>query len=243
MSRFASPLASNGASVTQSSSRRPARASWPLSVGPPSARTLCAPGRAERAYGTVEVDVVLAGDDHLGDVRGSLPICLRSRRHGQHDRPLGRSREEGRVPVELAGARHDCDRRNRCLASLAARVLDRRREQRRTVVLALHRCGCDQNNVGERTQDAEQRFVGRSAERAGHTVPRRPTVDAHDHVQPHCRSSIVVRQVGIHREPDRRRRRARETASACTSSWPARRRYPSASRTGQHQADVKRRGG
>ena len=137
--------------------------------------------------------------DELGDFCRAGPVLLRRRRHGEHDRALGRLGEEGSAPVELAGARNDCDPRYRSLTAAAACGLDLGREHRGPVVLGPHRGRRDQHRVGERPEDSEHRFVGRAAERAGHAVPGRAAVDAHDHVEANCRPIIVVRHVDVHR--------------------------------------------
>ncbi len=184
------PPASTGETVSRSSSSTSAATSWASSVGPPSAWMRCRPRSCSAAIVGAQVDVVVTGDDHVGDLGDPAPSVAVGRLRGDDDRALERLGVErcGQVERERAADHHDHGGVG--LPGGASTLDEVRLGLRRPVALGAHGAGAGEHGVGQPAQAPEHPTVGIAGD-------RRPTGRRANGAAPSTVLTMLARSHGV----------------------------------------------
>ncbi|MFN8145969.1 MAG: hypothetical protein U0R76_00775 [Candidatus Nanopelagicales bacterium] len=118
------------------------------------------PALVEGAHRAVQVDVVVAGDDHVGALGDRVEAGRIGCAAGDHDGADLRPGEERRAEVELERAADDGDRGDGRLVGGRAAVGELGLDLRGLVALRADRAGTREDDVGEAAEPSEDAPVG-----------------------------------------------------------------------------------
>ena len=147
------------------SSSRPAAASCPFRVGPPSASTRAYPRSASAPSATARFT-------------SRSPAMITSARSAAF---LRSSAGASATVITIGGVTAAVKKGE----SQSSRQEHRHGNGQRPVMLRANGSGRDEHDIGLGAEHREQRLVGRAAQAAGHAADRSGAVDAGDHVEPH----------------------------------------------------------